>query len=101
MQTLVPALAQERDVVVGEVGGVHDGGARAEQPLVVEQARGRDAVRREAVLVLARLLGEVDVQRVATAEDVELVARHRAHRVDRGRAVAGALRPSRSAVPSL
>ena len=85
--------AEQRDVVVGQVGGVHDRRARSEQPLVVEQPGRRDAVRRQAGLVLGDLLGEVDVQRRPAAEHVQLVARHGPHRVDRGRAVADALGP--------
>ena len=57
------ALAEQRDVVVGEVGGVHGAGPRAEGAGVGEQLRRGDAVRREAGLVLGDLLGEVDVQR--------------------------------------
>ena len=55
--------ADQGDVVVGEVGGVHERRRRAEDTVVGEQPRRRDAVRLEAAVVLGDLLGEVDVQR--------------------------------------
>ena len=74
------------------------------RPSSCEQPRSGYAVRREAVLVLARLLGQVDVQRVrARGTTCELVARHRPHRVDRGAATSRRRAPrsaQRSASPS-
>ena len=52
---------------------------------VGEQLGRGDAVRREAGVVLGDLLGEVDVQRLPGRldDDRQLLARHRADRVDR------------------
>ena len=57
--------AEQLDVVVGEVGRVHDRGVGAEEVRLVQQPGRGDAVRREAGLVLGDLLGEVHVQRRA------------------------------------
>ena len=69
MQTLVPVVPEQLDVVVGQVGRVHDRRVRAEQVRLVQQPGRGDAVRRQAGLVLGDLLGEVDVQRGPAVED--------------------------------
>ena len=60
------APPSRRDVVVGEVGGVHGGRARAEQrPRRRAAAVGVTPYAAQAGVVLGDLLGEVDVQRAA------------------------------------
>ena len=95
MQTLVPVVPSSSTSSLGQVRRVHDRGVRSEQVGLVQQPGRGDAVRREAVVVLGDLLGEVDVQRRSAVEDRQLLARHRAHRVDRRRAVARRARPPR------
>ena len=80
-------LPQQPDVVLAQVGRVHGGGQRTERSGLGEQLRGGDVVRRQAGFVLGDLLGDVDVQRHARGgldDHLQLVPRHRTHRVDRG-----------------
>ena len=58
-----PRRAQVADVVVGQMGRVYGTGQRAEDPVVGEQLGRGGAVRRDAGVVLGRLLGQVHVQR--------------------------------------
>src|SRR5690606_40205670 len=77
--------AEQLDVVVGQVGGVHGGRARPGQPLLGQQRGGGAAVERPARLVLPRLLGQVEVQRApgrGVGDDRQLARGHRPHRVD-------------------
>ena len=55
--------SEQRDVIVRHVRGMHDCGPRREHPVLVQQPGGGAAVRLQALLVLGRLLGQVDVQR--------------------------------------
>ena len=58
-----PGPADERHVVVGEVGGVDERGRGGEHALVREQPRGGATVERVAGEVLPGLLGQVRVER--------------------------------------
>ena len=55
------------EVGAGEVRGVDDRRQRPEGAGVVQEAGGRDAVRRQAGVVLGDLLGQVRVERAAAA----------------------------------
>ena len=80
-------LAQQVAVLLRQVGGMDGGGVRAERAVLGEQADRREAVRREARLVLRALLGDVEVQRLALGpldDDVQLPGGHGPDRVDRG-----------------
>ena len=76
--------ADDGDVVVGEVGGVHERRHRPDQAVVGEQPGGGDAVRLEARVVLGDLLGDVHVQRTVAdprRDRVEVGGGDRADRV--------------------
>ena len=80
--------AEQRDVGVGQVGGVDRGRGLPEHALGGEQAGRREPVAGEARGVLGGLLGEVHVQGTALGglgDDGERVAGHRSHRVRRPR----------------
>ena len=76
--------AEQRDVVVGQVRRVDGGEALRQRAGVGQQPGRRAAVRREALLVLLRLLGDVGVQR-PPRRPLRDGARRR--RVDRAHAV--------------
>src|SRR5690606_20538795 len=81
--------AQQRDVLVGQVGGVDRGGVGAEGAAFVEQLGGGSVVAGQAGFVLGALLGEVDVHGgggvAGPCGDVrDVVGGDGAHRVDGG-----------------
>src|SRR6266700_1929121 len=82
--------AQQRDIVVGQLNGVHGGEVRAEDALPIEELCGSAALDLQALLDLGKLFREMDVQghtpilRVAE-NDAHRFGVDRAHAVDGGR----------------
>ena len=92
----VPRRAEQRDVFVGQVGArARPSCAAPSAPASASSSVGREAVRRQARLVLGRLLGQVHVQR----RDPASAPRHQRQRLPRApRAPSGS--PRRSACSS-